>query len=68
MEATDHSVIDASAKTPAERLFDSTGEKDGQPVTYMKKGDTFSFTFSTPGTYQYRCRQHPFMTGTIIVE
>jgi nitrite reductase (NO-forming) len=68
MEATDHSVIDANAKTPAERLFDSTGEKDGRPVTYMKKGDTFSFTFDTPGTYQYRCRQHPFMTGTIIVE
>ena len=25
-------------------------------------------TFTTPGTYQYFCYLHPFMTGTIVVE
>lgn len=28
----------------------------------------FSFTFTTPGTYQYFCALHPHMTGTIVVE
>jgi len=30
--------------------------------------DAFSFTFTTPGTYQYFCYIHPHMTGTIVVE
>lgn len=28
----------------------------------------FSFTFTTPGTYQYFCALHPRMTGIIVVE
>jgi amicyanin len=34
----------------------------------MDSDDTFSFTFTTPGTYQYFCSLHPHMTGTIVVE
>ena len=30
--------------------------------------DSFSFTFTTPGTYQYFCYIHPNMTGKIVVE
>jgi plastocyanin len=30
-------------------------------------GQTFSFTFDTPGTYWYFCRPHPFMRGRIVV-
>jgi plastocyanin len=30
--------------------------------------DNYSFTFTTPGTYQYFCYIHPHMTGTIVVE
>jgi amicyanin len=30
--------------------------------------DSYSFTFTTPGTYQYFCYIHPHMTGTIVVE
>ena len=30
--------------------------------------DHYSFTFTTPGTYQYFCYIHPHMTGTIVVE
>jgi plastocyanin len=30
--------------------------------------DSYSFTFSAPGTYQYFCGLHPKMVGKIIVE
>jgi len=30
--------------------------------------DKFSFTFTTPGSYEYFCSLHPHMTGTIVVE
>jgi plastocyanin len=29
---------------------------------------TFTFTFKTPGTYQYHCIYHPWMVGTVIVK
>lgn len=34
----------------------------------MDTDGTFSFTFTTPGTYKYFCSLHPHMTGMIIVE
>ena len=30
--------------------------------------ESFSFTFATPGTYQYFCYLHPKMVGSIVVE
>ncbi len=30
--------------------------------------DSYSFTFTTPGSYVYFCYIHPHMTGTIVVE
>jgi plastocyanin len=30
--------------------------------------DKFSFTFTTPGTFEYFCSLHPHMTATIVVE
>ena len=30
--------------------------------------DSFSFTFNTPGTYEYFCSLHPHMVGTVVVE
>jgi len=30
--------------------------------------DSYSFTFTTPGTYQYFCYVHPHMVGAIVVE
>ena len=34
----------------------------------MDTDDAYSFTFTTPGTYQYFCYIHPHMVGTIVVE
>jgi plastocyanin len=34
----------------------------------LSTGDSFSFTFDTPGTYTYHCNVHPNMTATITVE
>jgi plastocyanin len=30
--------------------------------------DSYSFTFTTPGTFKYFCYIHPHMLGTIVVE
>jgi plastocyanin len=34
----------------------------------MDTDDKFSFTFATPGKFDYFCSLHPHMTGTIVVE
>ncbi|MEU0391700.1 cupredoxin family copper-binding protein [Streptomyces sp. NPDC006208] len=34
----------------------------------LDKGGTWSFTFTTPGTYSYYCTVHPDMTARIIVK
>jgi plastocyanin len=33
----------------------------------LNQGDSFSFTFRQPGTYEYFCRLHPSMRGRILV-
>ena len=41
------------------------------PVTFssptLQKGDTYTFTFTTPGTYSYYCAVHPSMVAKVIV-
>jgi plastocyanin len=34
----------------------------------IKPGDSFSFKFDKVGTYDYFCKVHPFMKGTITVQ
>ena len=33
----------------------------------LAMGQTFSYTFTTPGTYLYHCGIHPFMKGSVTV-
>jgi plastocyanin len=50
-----HTVVSASDT----RLFKSK---------VLDTEDKFSFTFTTPGTFDYFCSLHPHMTATIVVE
>src|ERR1700692_566411 len=34
----------------------------------LDNAETFSFTFSKPGTYEYFCSIHPKMTGKVVVQ
>jgi plastocyanin len=40
----------------------------GQELEYPGSGNTFTVTFEKPGTYNYICILHPWMTGSIIVK
>ena len=33
----------------------------------LNQGQSFSYTFNTPGTYQYYCTVHPYMVATVSV-
>jgi len=35
---------------------------------YLNTGDSFVYTFTTPGVYVYHCQLHPWMTGTVTVK
>jgi plastocyanin len=48
-----HTVVDAEHKFKSHAL---------------DTGDTFSYTFSTPGTYEYFCSLHPHMKAKIVVK
>lgn len=44
--------------TAADRSFDSG---------LIPSGGSWSYTFSTPGSYDFTCTPHPFMKGTVVV-
>lgn len=54
-DAVDHTATSVSGAPAA---FD----------VYLAAGAWGSQTFDTPGTYDYYCIPHPFMTGTIVVQ
>jgi plastocyanin len=45
--------------TERNKLFDSG---------LLAKGESFSYTFTEKGEYDYYCTLHPYMTGKVIVE
>jgi plastocyanin len=57
MDFVQHTVTAGTEQAPT-NLFDS------HELSHMQ---SFSYTFSTPGTYVYYCDIHPNMMGTIVV-
>jgi len=53
---------DSTAHTVTE-TDSQTGPNSGD----VNPGSSYSFTFSTPGTYHYHCSVHPEMVGTVTV-
>jgi len=53
---------DSTAHTVTE-TDSQTGPNSGD----VNPGSSYSFTFSTPGTYHYHCAIHPSMVGTVTV-
>ncbi|WP_406510473.1 plastocyanin/azurin family copper-binding protein [Streptomyces sp. NBC_00212] len=46
-----------------------TSQGTGGPLksAALSTGQSYSYTFTTPGTYAYLCTIHPFMTATVTV-
>jgi plastocyanin len=40
---------------------------DGLGSSTLNHGNTYQFTFNTPGTYNYKCTIHPYMKGSVKV-
>ena len=34
---------------------------------WLRQGQAFSYTFTTPGTFDYYCTVHPYMAGSVLV-
>jgi len=49
---------------PSTHTATGSGVFDSGPLA---RGQSFSFTFSSPGAFNYMCTIHPFMTGVINV-
>ena len=70
------STINVSAGTTVRWVQDGVAVHDvtgnGFSSGLLKSGETFEFTFSTPGTYQYECQIHTigraFMRGSVVVQ
>ena len=44
-----------------------TGDNGGPASQYLNPGDSYSYTFSTVGTFPYHCSIHPSMTAVVQV-
>jgi plastocyanin len=53
-----HDVVGVTGPVPGSADFHSPNQESGVWV----------HTFTTPGTYTYYCRLHPYMRGTVIVD
>jgi plastocyanin len=60
---TNHSVTSKSGQADS---FDSDPGKTPSSLDHPP-GDTFAHTFNTPGTFNYICKVHSFMTGKVVV-
>jgi nitrite reductase (NO-forming) len=69
-DSAGHSVTEGDPNSPKPanlRVFDSSGQVVTGKVSLMGPGESWSYTFTTPGTYEYYCIVHPYMIGHITV-
>ncbi len=59
VDNTMHTATSGTPDSGADGVFDSD---------IMSEGDTFEFTFTDAGSYDYYCILHPWMIGTVNVE
>lgn len=57
-----HSITGNSANDAGE------DSDPGRDVPEHRVGDTFRITFNQPGTYQFHCKLHPTVAGTVVVD
>ncbi len=48
-------------------VSDTDSPNGGLNGSLISKGEQFSFTFTTAGTYKYHCSIHPHMMATVVV-
>ena len=55
--------------TNNDRVQHTITEGGASPLfdAWVTPGGSFTFTFDAPGTYDYRCKVHPWATGTVTV-
>jgi nitrite reductase (NO-forming) len=69
-DSVGHTVTEGDPNSPKpanNRVFDSSGEATTGQVALITPGQSWSYTFTTPGTYEYYCIVHPYMIGYITV-
>jgi len=59
VDSTMHTATSGNPDSGADGVFDSD---------ILSTGDTFEFTFTDAGNYEYYCILHPWMVGTVNVE
>jgi len=65
-----HTVTEGNPNSPKPanlRVFDSSGEALTGKVALIGPGQSWNYTFTTPGTYEYYCIVHPYMIGQVTV-
>jgi len=69
-DSVGHTVTEGDPNSPKQanlRIFDSSGEAVTGKVALIGGGQSWNYTFTTPGTYEYYCIVHPYMIGHIMV-
>jgi len=69
-DSVGHTVTEGDPNSPKPanmRVFDSSGEALNGKVSLIGPGQSWNYTFTTPGTYEYYCIVHPYMIGHITV-
>jgi nitrite reductase (NO-forming) len=69
-DSVGHTVTEGDPNSPKQanlRAFDSSGEAVTGKVALIGAGESWSYTFTTTGTYEYYCIVHPYMIGHITV-